>query len=74
MAKLLVPVHSHYSALDSKVGLLEPMLLSPWLLPRADMYPQGRLWNTLLISFVDHDGYSISSEGFLPTVVDIVVI
>ena len=21
-------------------------------------------------SFVDHDGYSISSEGFLPTVVD----
>ena len=25
-------------------------------------------------SFVDHDGYSISSEGFLPTVVDITVI
>ena len=25
-------------------------------------------------SFVDHDGYSISSEGFLPTVVDIIVI
>ena len=25
-------------------------------------------------SFVDHDGYSFSSEGFLPTVVDIVVI
>ena len=25
-------------------------------------------------SFVDHDGYSISSKGFLPTVVDIVVI
>ena len=24
--------------------------------------------------FVDHDGYSISSEGFLPTVVDIMVI
>ena len=23
--------------------------------------------------FVDHDGYSISSEGFLPTVVDIMV-
>ena len=22
-------------------------------------------------SFVDHDGYSISSKGFLPTVVDI---
>ena len=22
-------------------------------------------------SFLDHDGYSISSEGFLPTVVDI---
>ena len=25
-------------------------------------------------SFVDHDGYSISSEGFLPTEVDIMVI
>ena len=25
-------------------------------------------------SFADHDGYSISSEGFLPTVVDIMVI
>ena len=25
-------------------------------------------------SFVDHDGYSISSNGFLPTVVDIMVI
>ena len=28
----------------------------------------------MLDSFVDHDGYSISSEGFLPTVVDIMVI
>ena len=25
-------------------------------------------------SFVDHDGYSISSQGFLPTVVDIMII
>ena len=25
-------------------------------------------------SFVDHDGYSISSEGFLSTVIDIMVI
>ena len=25
-------------------------------------------------SFVDHDGYSISSEGFLPEVVDVIVI
>ena len=25
-------------------------------------------------SFVDHDGYSISSEGFLPAVVDIMVL
>ena len=25
-------------------------------------------------SFVDHDGYSISSERFLPTVVDVMVI
>ena len=25
-------------------------------------------------SFVDYDGYSISSKGFLPTVVDIIII
>ena len=25
-------------------------------------------------SFVDYDGYSVSSKGFLPTVVDIMVI
>ena len=28
----------------------------------------------ILDSFVDHDGYSISSEGFLPSAVDIMVI
>ena len=28
----------------------------------------------ILDSFVDRDGYSISSKGFLPTVVDIMVI
>ena len=28
----------------------------------------------ILDSFVDHDGYFISSKGFLPTVVDIMVI
>ena len=28
----------------------------------------------ILDSFVDHDGYSISSEGFLPSVVDIMFI
>ena len=28
----------------------------------------------ILDSFVDHDGYSISSEGFLPTEVDTMVI
>ena len=30
--------------------------------------------NCISDSFVDHDGYSISSKGFLPTVVDIMVI
>ena len=30
--------------------------------------------NCILESFVDYDGYSISSKGFLPTVVDIMVI
>ena len=28
----------------------------------------------ILDSFVDHDGYSISSEGFLPSVEDVMVI
>ena len=28
----------------------------------------------ILDSFVDHDGYSISPEGFLHTIVDIMVI
>ena len=28
----------------------------------------------ILDSFVDHDSYSISSKGFLPTLVDIMVI
>ena len=28
----------------------------------------------ILDSFVDHDGHSISSEGFLPAVVDIMVL
>ena len=33
-------------------------------------------WNETAMadSFIDSDGYSISSEGFLPTVVDILVI
>ena len=30
--------------------------------------------NCILDSFVDYDGYSISSQVFLPTVVDIMVI
>ena len=29
---------------------------------------------SILDSFVDHDGYSISSKRFLPTVVDIMVL
>ena len=29
---------------------------------------------SILESFVDYDSYSISSKGFLPTVVDVVVI
>ena len=30
--------------------------------------------NCLLDSLVDYDGYSISSKGFMPTIVDIMVI
>ena len=32
------------------------------------------IYYCILDSFVDHDGYSISSEEFLPAVVDIMVI
>ena len=28
----------------------------------------------ILYSFVDYEGYSISSKGFLPTLVDVIVI
>ena len=31
-------------------------------------------WGTIAFSAVDYEGYSISSMGFLPTVVDIMVI
>ena len=33
------------------------------------LHPSTAFW-----TLVDHDGYSISSKGFLPTVVDIMVI
>ena len=33
------------------------------------LHPSTAFW-----TLVDHDGYSISSEGFLPAVVDIMVI
>ena len=33
------------------------------------LYPSTAFW-----TLVDYDGYSISSKGFLPTVVDIMVI
>ena len=35
-----------------------------------EITPMYYIW----YSFVDYDGYSISSKGFLPTVVDIMVI
>ena len=46
----------------------------PWrrteiVLPFLRLYP-----STAIQTFVDHDGYSISSEGVLPAVVDIMVI
>ena len=34
----------------------------------------GEISKTSDMQMVDHDGYSISSEGFLPAVVDIMVI
>ena len=37
-------------------------------------HDQATELNCILDSFVDYTGYSISSNGFLPTVVDIMVI
>ena len=46
----------------------------PWrqteiLLSFLRLHPSTTFW-----TLVDHDGYSISSEGFLPAIVDIMVI
>ena len=46
----------------------------PWkrteiILSFLRLHPSTAFW-----TFVDYDGYSISSKGFLPTVVDIMVI
>ena len=45
---------------------------SPWDCKESDM--TERLHFTAFRTLVDHDGYSISSEGFLPTVAGIMVI
>ena len=41
---------------------------------RSFYHFQGAPKYHILDSFVDYDGYSFSSKGFLPTVVDIMVI
>ena len=68
-------------------GTVELQLLQPyWWWPRLGLpwYWMIRLgnaqrtychfWDCILDSFVDYEVYSISSKGFLPTVVDIMVI
>ena len=40
------------------------------LIPKVELI----IWDFIMYSFVDYDGYFISSKGFLPTVVDIMVI
>ena len=63
-----------YSCLEN------PMDRGAWLATvHGDAKSQTRLsaftsLHRILDSFVDHDGYSISSEGLLPAVVDIMVI
>ena len=46
----------------------------PWKRPEIILSFLRLHPNTAFRTLVDHDGYSISSEGFLPTVVDIMVI
>ena len=52
---------------DTEWFTLEMNRDHPFVLEVASKY-------CILDSFVDHDGYSISSKGFLPTVGDIMVI
>ena len=40
------------------------------LIPKVELI----IGDFIMYSFVDYDGYSIYSKGFLPTVVDIMVI
>ena len=79
----LCPVHF---ILQGQIRLLLQVFLDFILLPYHDMngLPWKRTEIILLFlrlhpsnafrTLVDHDGYSISSKGFLPTVVDIMVI
>ena len=51
----------------------------PWkrieiILSFLRLHPSTAFRYQVLHSFVDYDGYSISSKGFLPTVVDVMVI
>ena len=49
-----------------------------WMVCLGNKSSFCRFWDCIQVcisdSFVDHDGYSIPSKGFLPTVVDIMVI
>ena len=69
--------------LESLVGLYRIILLlkHQWLGHRLGLMNQDHFVGfdiaskyCILDSFVDYEGYSISSKGFLPTVVDILVI
>ena len=51
------------------VGLKVPTLYS-WLVTFVVIFEIASKY-CILDSFVDHDGYSISSKGFLPAVVDL---
>ena len=71
---------------DSRTPVLLPRKFHGWrtlvgysLWDRKESDTTERLFtftslHCILDSFFDHDGYSISSKGFLPTVVDIMVI
>ena len=63
----------HFHALEKEMATHSSVLA--WRIPGTGE-PGGLLSMgcTESDSFVDHDGYSISSKGFLPTVVDIMVI
>ena len=67
-------VQIQYFQLSHRLGLLWYWMVCLGNEQRTFCFFEIAHKNCILVSFVDCEGYSISSKGFLPTVVDIMVI